>query len=100
MAPFKSSLARSAGKLFGVFRESDLSLRGFDQSDRTPPPTPITASGGNVNALAPGNGYKYHTFTSPGTFTVASGANNIQLLIVAGGGGTDWDAMSWFQFKF
>ena len=32
--PFKSSLARSAGKLFGVFKERDLSLRGAIQSDR------------------------------------------------------------------
>ena len=28
MAPFKSSLAKSASKLFGVFNQSDLSLRG------------------------------------------------------------------------
>ena len=28
MAPFKSSLARSVGKLLGVYREGDLSLRG------------------------------------------------------------------------
>ncbi len=34
MAPFKSSLARSAGKLFGVFKEADLSLRGATQSTR------------------------------------------------------------------
>jgi hypothetical protein len=34
MAPFKSSLARSAGKLFGVSRERDTSLRGGVQSSR------------------------------------------------------------------
>ena len=33
--PFKSSLARSAGKLFGVFKERDLSLRGAIQSARS-----------------------------------------------------------------
>jgi len=38
MAPFKSSLSRSAGKLFGVLRQRDLSLKGFVQSLRTPPP--------------------------------------------------------------
>ena len=32
--PFRSSLVRSAGKLFGVFREADLSLRGVVQSSR------------------------------------------------------------------
>ena len=48
---------------------------------------PISATGGNqtpANGLAPGNGYKYHTFTSPGTFTVSSGGN-VELLLVGGG---------------
>ena len=50
----------------------------------------FSATGGNqtpANGLAPGNGYKYHTFTSPGTFTVSSGGN-VEVLIVGGGGGT------------
>ena len=50
----------------------------------------FSATGGNqtpANGLAPGNGYKYHTFTSPGTFTVSSGSNTVELLVVAGGGG-------------
>ena len=41
------------------------------------------ATGGNVSALAPGNGYKYHTFTSPGTFTVSS-LLTIEVLVVGG----------------
>jgi hypothetical protein len=52
--------------------------------------SPISASGGNQtpsNGLAPGNGYIYHTFTSPGTFTVNSGNDSIEYIIVAGGGG-------------
>ena len=32
MAPIKSSLARSAAKLFGVFNQTDLSLRGAGNS--------------------------------------------------------------------
>jgi hypothetical protein len=48
----------------------------------------FSATGGDLaNALAPGNGYKYHTFGSPGTFTVSSGSRNIEVLLVAGGGG-------------
>lgn len=47
----------------------------------------FSATGGNISALEPGNGYKYHTFTSPGTFTVSSGSNTVELLVVAGGGG-------------
>jgi hypothetical protein len=41
-----------------------------------------------ATGLAPGNGYVYHTFTGPGTFTVSSGSKNIELLIVGGGGGS------------
>jgi hypothetical protein len=48
---------------------------------------PFSATGGNVSALAPGNGYKYHTFTSPGTFTVSGAPKNVEILVVAGGGG-------------
>jgi len=51
-----------------------------------PPPRAISASGGNVDGLAPGNGYKYHTFTSSGTFTV-TGSGVVDVLIIAGGGG-------------
>ena len=50
-------------------------------------PTEFSASGGTETT--PGNGYKYHTFTSTGaaTFTVYNGPVDIQLLVVAGGGG-------------
>lgn len=48
---------------------------------------PIIATGGNVSALTPGNGYKYHTFTSPGELVLTSGSGNVEILVVAGGGG-------------
>ena len=48
----------------------------------------LSASGGNVNGLEPGNGYKYHTFTGPGSFQVNSGTADIEILIVGAGGGT------------
>ena len=82
MAPIKSSLARSVGKLLGVFRDRDLSLRGTVQSSRFVIQL-ISASGGTETS--PGNGYKYHTFTSPGTFTVTE-SGDIEFLAVAGGG--------------
>ena len=48
----------------------------------------IVATGGNVDALQPGNGYTYHTFTSPGTFEISNGNGvTFQMLLVAGGGG-------------
>ena len=91
MAPFKSSLARSAGKLFGVFREADLSLRGSVQSSRQIIlNSKVTASGGNLtDAAARDNGYKYHTFSTPGNFTVTEGDGElgiVEVLVVAGGG--------------
>lgn len=48
----------------------------------------IVASGGTT--FEPGNGYRYHTFLNPGTFTVTSfggdPARSIEFLVVAGGG--------------
>jgi hypothetical protein len=48
----------------------------------------VKASGGDVNALEPGNGYVYHTFTTlgSGTFTVTKDLT-AEILVVAGGGG-------------
>ena len=45
---------------------------------------PFSASGGSESTTG---GYKYHTFTSSGTFTVNNGTTNADILIVAGGGG-------------
>lgn len=87
MAPIKSTVGRSVGKLLNSFRDRDLSL---DSSVKTSRILSFSASGGDVNALAPGNGYKYHTYTStgPATFTISGGlSKNIEILIVAGGGG-------------
>jgi hypothetical protein len=49
----------------------------------------VVASGGNVDALAPGNGYTYHVFTAPGTFIIPSempASKDFDVLLVAGGG--------------
>ena len=46
--------------------------------------TTITATGGN--SIVTTGGYKYHTFTSSGTFTVTSGVGGVDFLVVAGGG--------------
>ena len=83
MAPFKSSLAKSAGKLFGVFNQRDLSLRGATQSSRKSQ-DPFSASGGNSTYTY--NGYKIHKFTSSGALSVASGSATVNIFMVAGGG--------------
>ncbi len=86
--PFRSSLARSAGKLLGVFKEADLSLRGATQSSREII-VKITATGGDATTT-PGDGYKYHYYTTTGagpSFVVSLGNDNIEYVVVAGGGG-------------
>tara|TARA_B100002019_G_C21169461_1_gene547629 strand:- start:45 stop:1046 length:1002 start_codon:yes stop_codon:yes gene_type:complete len=83
MAPFKSSLAKSATKLLGVFRDRDLSLRGFNSSSRN---LFFSASGGTK--ITSGSNV-YHVFTSSGSLVVSGGLNkDIELLVVGGGGGT------------
>ena len=85
MAPFKSTLARSVGKLLGVYREADLSLRGATQSIRQPPP-PLSATGGLT--YIPGNGFKYHVFKSPTSDNfISGGIGTVEVLVVGGGGG-------------
>ena len=98
MAPFKSSLAKSATKLFGVFRDRDLSLRGFKSESRyvAPPVEGITATGGTItNYTSGGKYYKVHTFSHPNSdnFVVTSLSdepsvipNSVDYLVVAGGG--------------
>ena len=66
-----------------------LGRSGFGFGKRTVSSGPsFSATGGNQTpnaGLAPGNGYKYHTFTSPGTFTVSGSAGDVELLLVGGG---------------
>ena len=86
MAPFKSSLAKTAKQLLGLRNTADLGLRGATQTSRFS--AAFAASGGNAaNGLAPGNGYKYHTFTTPGTLTISGTTKALEVLMVAGGGG-------------
>ena len=87
MSPIKSSLARTVGKLLGVQKDTDLSLRGHVQSSRK---ISLAASGGTVSdGVAPGNGYRYHLFLEPGNFEVTKGGE-VDVLVIAGGGGSGW----------
>ena len=78
---------KSLGSTLATFKDI-FGKTGTRASNEYVPP-PFTATGGNVSALAPGNGYKYHTFTSSGTFTVSSlpEPKTIEVLVVGGGGG-------------
>ena len=46
--------------------------------------TPFTATGGTENTYG---GYKSHTFTSTGTFTVTGGSQTVDVFVLSGGGG-------------
>lgn len=59
-------------------------------------PAEGTSSGSNTtpaSGLAPGNGWVYHTFTGPGTFSVTS-AGEAQIFALGGGGGAAGHAAS------
>lgn len=83
MAPIKSSLARSVGKLLGVFKEADLSLRGATQSTRVPPS--LLASGGSTFSFG---GKTVHKFTSNQNFVITAGSSDSVEILVIGGGGS------------
>jgi len=87
MAPIKSSLAKSAAKLLGVYKDTDLSLRGDVQSTRLGPQ--FEASGGTkINGS---DGYTYHIFQkgNTDTFSITSlaGEDTVEVLLIGGGGG-------------
>ena len=81
--PFKSSLLRSAGKFFEVFKNSNLSLRGSTQSTRVIT-VGLSVTGGNTSYTY--GGKKIHVWTSPGPFVVTGGPASLEYFVVAGGG--------------
>lgn len=78
MAPLLSRLGNGGGTTAGF---------GFGRRKGSGLPV-IKATGGTITAagITPGNGYRYHVFTSPGTLTVTTGPLSIEYLVVAGGG--------------
>ena len=92
MAPIKSSLSRSVGKFLGVFRNRDLVLNSTVVSNRFVTATEyIVGTGGVVSSgiASATDGYTYHTFVSPGTFSWTGGDTNstVEIMMVGGGGG-------------
>ena len=75
-APFRGLAGVPSGQI------SMSNLQGKSSFSVTSSGTIATPASG----LAPGNGYIYHTFTGPGTFTV-NGSKTMEILLVAGGGG-------------
>ena len=78
MAPIKSN--NPIASYFDFFGKS-----GTDAVN--PPPVRITATGGDA-VSTPGDGYKYHYYTTTGssTFVISSGAGNVEYIVIGGGG--------------
>lgn len=74
---------RSDGHLLTYYRQSF--VRGGGGTNA--PPGVFSATGGTE--LTPGNGYKYHIFTTTGSFVVSgdSSPTQTEIFLVAGGGG-------------
>ena len=74
-----SHLGRNLGKFLKSYRSQNI-------GDSFPVSVPFSATGGDY-VLTPGNGYKYHTFTSSGSFVTEGGPHTVEYILVAGGGG-------------
>ena len=90
MAPFKSSLAKTAKQLLGLRSTADLGLRGATQSTRRVDPAKTVATGGTK--FTSGN-QTYHLFHTSSTLVMADDGGldlTAEIFLVAGGGaGTD-----------
>ena len=99
---FKGTRSQSVGKQINSWRNRDAFGRQevdntrldsvWEQNKFTP--LSFEATGGDQSpeaGLAPGNGYKYHVFDSPGTLAVTSGTDSsgktCEVLVLGGGGG-------------
>jgi len=56
----------------------------FGRSAEVAGPVPFSATGGTIT---PSGSFTVHTFTAPGTFTVTSGTDLVEYLVVGGAGG-------------
>lgn len=71
-----------------IYNTSTTSLQAYLNGGWVNVTGAFSASGGNViDGALPGNGYAYHTFTSPGSFEVSGSPLSIEMLVVGGGGG-------------
>ena len=80
----------AAGTVKGqiVFNETDGVVQVYNGNQWDQLSNIGEASGGDTSAgVAPGNGFQYHVFTSPGNLTITGGSMVVDMLLVAGGGG-------------
>ena len=70
-----------------IYNSTTSKIEFYDGSNWASVSTPFQAAGGNAADGAISGGYKYHTFTNSGTFTVTAGTTDAEILVVGGGGG-------------
>ena len=70
-----------------IYNTTTSKIEFYDGANWASVSTPFTANGGNSNDGGISGGYKYHTFTNSGTFTVTAGSTDAEILVVGGGGG-------------
>jgi len=74
-----------------IYNEDELRVQVYDGTNWIDGlASPFSATGGTEDTTSR-SGYKIHTFTSPGTFTVTEGTRNVEYLIVSGGGGGNFN---------
>lgn len=88
--PRGTTAQRPASPATGMVRfNTELNyLEEYRNNQWLPISSVFSASGGTVTDVS---GYRYHTFTSSGTFQILSGTASVDYLIVAGGGGGGTD---------
>lgn len=88
--PRGTTAQRPASPATGMIRfNTELNyLEEYRNNQWLPVSSVFSASGGTVTDVG---GYRYHTFTSSGTFQILSGTASVDYLIVAGGGGGGTD---------
>ena len=64
---------------------TDYLLSGKSKTQHSQNVTRVSADGGTI--LTPGNGYRYHIFTAPGTLRIGNGGTLDYILVAGGGGG-------------
>ena len=73
----------SSGTL--IYNSTDKVVESYNGTSWDQLSNVFVATGGTTSE--PGDGKKYHTFTSPGSFTVTSGDKTVTVQMVGGGGG-------------
>ncbi len=69
-----------------TFRATDAGGNSSDRTLSVQTSNPIVATGGTITTTG---GFRYHTFTSSGTFQITSGTGNVDFFVLGGGGGGD-----------